>query len=80
MLKHWLRPSIISKQQPAAFRRLCVETLSYDAASSISTGQPPSGGCVLKHVKPSLSNVSRYTPAAFRRLCVETANWASVLF
>ena len=33
---------------PAAFRRLCVET-NYIALKSYLVGQPPSGGCVLKH-------------------------------
>ena len=34
---------------PAAFRRLCVETPLTAFRLSITTVQPPSGGCVLKH-------------------------------
>ena len=34
-------------EEPAAFRRLCVETL-YCHVEPLKTGQPPSGGCVLK--------------------------------
>ena len=34
-------------------------------------GQPPSGGCVLKHhIPPKIGGT--LIPAAFRRLCVET--------
>ena len=37
---------------PAAFRRLCVET-NQPAHTGVSNGgQPPSGGCVLKHFHP----------------------------
>ena len=57
---------------PAAFRRLCVETI-FDFFDFDFFCQPPSGGCVLK---PSLSSVIEHNnvPAAFRRLCVETLN------
>ena len=37
--------------------------------------QPPSGGCVLKHLK-FCSNYNCVLPAAFRRLCVETCRVA----
>ena len=33
---------------PAAFRRLCVETSLIAPAAACCSGQPPSGGCVLK--------------------------------
>ena len=33
--------------------------------------QPPSGGCVLKHLK-GYNKEGKPLPAAFRRLCVET--------
>ena len=56
---------------PAAFRRLCVETSSYSARVALLRYQPPSGGCVLKHVRHIHKRTSE-TPAAFRRLCVET--------
>ena len=35
---------------PAAFRRLCVETRCGMMMMFASCSQPPSGGCVLKHV------------------------------
>ena len=33
---------------PAAFGRLCVETLSLPTMTKTKQAQPPSGGCVLK--------------------------------
>ena len=33
--------------------------------------QPPSGGCVLKHIR-GIVNILQYAAAAFGRLCVET--------
>ena len=33
---------------PAAFRRLCVETWHGTIPTRLSDNQPPSGGCVLK--------------------------------
>ena len=55
---------------PAAFRRLCVETICEKLQDKGST-QPPSGGCVLK--LPNHQIISKTAiPAAFRRLCVET--------
>ena len=36
--------------EPAAFGRLCVETGLYFVGRPIGR-QPPSGGCVLKHIK-----------------------------
>ena len=58
------------REAPAAFRRLCVETIKLYKADGKQI-QPPSGGCVLK---PAYFH-TRYDcccPAAFRRLCVET--------
>ena len=56
--------------QPAAFRRLCVET-KRPAEKKEEKNQPPSGGCVLKHQRAKLNGTAKH-PAAFRRLCVET--------
>ena len=56
---------------PAAFGRLCVETVAAKALLIRQWSQPPSGGCVLKHV-PRYSAVFSFCPAAFGRLCVET--------
>ena len=36
-------------RDPAAFGRLCVETLWLTLMELSSVSQPPSGGCVLKH-------------------------------
>ena len=41
---------LIWRSPPAAFRRLCVETITETHARSTRLTQPPSGGCVLKHV------------------------------
>ena len=57
---------------PAAFRRLCVETLITLPRRLVLNTQPPSGGCVLKRISNHSSIFYNY-PAAFRRLCVETA-------
>ena len=40
--------SYLKVRRPAAFRRLCVETLALLRNFSLSSSQPPSGGCVLK--------------------------------
>ena len=55
---------------PAAFRRLCVETV-FCSNRGKQRSQPPSGGCVLKQYGDSALG-SKDRPAAFRRLCVET--------
>ena len=57
-------------KSPAAFGRLCVETVS-SWALNFRLSQPPSGGCVLKQF---LTNYKLLIikPAAFGRLCVET--------
>ena len=57
---------------PAAFGRLCVETMNFNEQDGF-TVQPPSGGCVLKQqgINPAKD---RAEPAAFGRLCVETIN------
>ena len=58
------------REAPAAFGRLCVETM-LDAGISKDDIQPPSGGCVLKPCQlPKLRG--QRVPAAFGRLCVET--------
>ena len=63
---------------PAAFRRLCVETITPSTVSVGSTTQPPLGGCVLKHLNRLLMQQHKI-PAAFRRLCVETGAYAPPL-
>ncbi len=58
---------------PAAFGRLCVETGGNADGNGDGSGQPPSGGCVLKLIYCGrYSDIPR--PAAFGRLCVETRN------
>ena len=59
-----------SRERPAAFGRLCVETESHFQADGVFE-QPPSGGCVLKQIFNLLQAVA-LRPAAFGRLCVET--------
>ena len=56
---------------PAAFGRLCVETIGLIRLTLIRL-QPPSGGCVLKLITKPLLLIS-FLPAAFGRLCVETS-------
>jgi len=56
---------------PAAFGRLCVETVSQVNNITVNGAQPPSGGCVLKQRRRSDDSLRR-NPAAFGRLCVET--------
>ena len=58
-------------ERPAAFGRLCVETSQNTSLPFRMVIQPPSGGCVLKHLD-SLTNTVINSPAAFGRLCVET--------
>ena len=53
---------------PAAFRRLCVETLSKPKPSGKGS-QPPSGGCVLKQL----------TQAAYNRLARQPPSGGCVL-
>ena len=59
------------REAPAAFRRLCVETLLMLMILRYKTAQPPSGGCVLKLITVFIRSEAK-DPAAFRRLCVET--------
>ena len=59
------------REAPAAFGRLCVETMVISSGSLPVNCQPPSGGCVLKlKLQQKLQGVDM--PAAFGRLCVET--------
>ena len=60
------------REAPAAFGRLCVETVLLRLAGVARVfHQPPSGGCVLK-LRQRRIKVNRLGPAAFGRLCVET--------
>ena len=71
VLKQQLRTQKKALNYPAAFRPLCVETMSNITRFRGEIHQPPSGRCVLKH--DCTSAISADTlPAAFRRLCVET--------
>ena len=71
VLKPCLNSNNCIETEPAAFRRLCVETKRSLADCLYRRLQPPSGGCVLK---PNSQRNDTYCgqPAAFRRLCVET--------
>ena len=70
VLKPYLQAVDQPSHQPAAFRRLCVETFERNT-QFMWFAQPPSGGCVLKP-SPLAHMLRRIRPAAFRRLCVET--------
>ena len=61
---------------PAAFRRLCVETLAIDAFNALV---PPAAFRRLC-VETAFTYIKGFTatPAAFRRLCVETAKGGSL--
>ena len=48
---------------PAAFRRLCVETLIWLKKQSALPTQPPSGGCVLKRVLMQLASMDSQPPS-----------------
>ena len=74
MLKQITAYGLGSGRGPAAFRRLCVETL-IKWCKFENSYQPPSGGCVLK-LYIQKEYVDFDDPAAFRRLCVETLNSA----
>ena len=46
---------VVDDEVPAAFGRLCVETIALIACSLVLATQPPSGGCVLKQTFQILS-------------------------
>ena len=48
MLKLPYRVISLNAPKPAAFRRLCVETILMSMLLAGALSQPPSGGCVLK--------------------------------
>ena len=48
MLKQELQSQVAALTAPAAFGRLCVETVNNFDEYLCVAGQPPSGGCVLK--------------------------------
>ena len=75
MLKPTSSAVITRAEIPAAFGRLCVETVQVDYDGG-HRAQPPSGGCVLKQ-NAALLRRHIQSPAAFGRLCVETHCTAS---
>ena len=70
MLKRPFTAGGCAPRKPAAFGRLCVETLHVQRRCRLQF-QPPSGGCVLKHIHIRAAE-RHFDPAAFGRLCVET--------
>ena len=56
--------------QPAAFRRLCVETLFIDCLQSVD--RPAAFRRLCVETGNGYKAINGYDPAAFRRLCVET--------
>ena len=57
-----IKAKLLHRNSPAAFRRLCVETLEGTDAFGRPSGQPPSGGCVLKHLSRSVWRYRFYQP------------------
>ena len=49
-------------ERPAAFRRLCVETIGSHRMTSAMSSQPPSGGCVLKLIEVAYLDVALNQP------------------
>ena len=70
-MKHCVKRCIFRQREPAAFGRLCVETITKLIKQNHRLFQPPSGGCVLK-LEAKIVCIEIVTPAAFGRLCVET--------
>ena len=62
MLKQIFKDQIKFFIEPAAFRRLCVETSISAVASWFLMYQPPSGGCVLKLPLAIRIYAARYQP------------------
>ena len=69
-MKQALPSATVRRAFPAAFGRLCVETI-INCFMRVIRFQPPSGGCVLKQLQGHIVGVKKF-PAAFGRLCVET--------
>ena len=61
MLKQPVKEPKLQNEDPAAFRRLCVETCCYFCWHGFVV-QPPSGGCVLKHRSADEVRFKRYQP------------------
>ncbi len=61
MLKRFVVINILALLDPAAFRRLCVETTDFRQPFTCCKIQPPSGGCVLKpaHIRQGFIVVSQ---------------------
>ena len=65
-----LRGLTVFLAQPAAFGRLCVETMESEQYTSLSA--PAAFGRLCVETMESEQYTSLSTPAAFGRLCVET--------
>ena len=64
---------LLMPQVPAAFRRLCVETI---LATLLSTfGDPAAFRRLCVETSRNIGSSGIAPPAAFRRLCVETFHW-----
>ncbi len=75
VLKRQYRHPNWSSRQPAAFRRLCVET-SYLREPNLAQAQPPSGGCVLKLIIWNICSKSSLQPPSGG--CVLKLRWSSI--
>ena len=71
VLKQDVAANVALRHRPAAFRRLCVETVMYSSGSPLLLPAAFRRLCVETRSKSRSAPAS--SPAAFRRLCVETA-------
>ena len=69
-MKHDLVSHLQSADQPAAFSRLCVETISEARHLSVEIASRLQAAVCLNIIRRC--GTKKYAPAAFRRLCVET--------
>ena len=76
VLKLRLSPFCIRRAIPAAFRRLCVETMPFTSSSTIFVPAAFRRLCVETILMAIF--LIRFVPAAFRRLCVETTRYSTI--
>jgi len=62
VLKHEECVSDVLVENPAAFGRLCVETLCTPPRCGVALPQPPSGGCVLKQTRGAWAGAMVFQP------------------
>ena len=70
VLKHFKSPGRLFRSFPAAFGRLCVETVGYTLCGRLLL--PAAFGRLCVETAVAAAAVAERFPAAFGRLCVET--------